>query len=236
MTSHRYLFYSEDATASSRVVTLTGTEHHHFARVLRFKAGQELFVTNGRGLILLCLAETVGRANTDAVVTALVQDGPPARELVLALAAIRKDKFERAFEQCVELGITRCLPFFSANSQRQRFAGRYLDRLRKIAITAIKQSFRPYLPRVGEPASFDELVELTRKVPRTVVGRQGSEPLEPLGGGADVMIVVGPEAGLTNEEYDTIILAGAVPASVSKHRLRSETAAVAMVAALAGED
>jgi 16S rRNA (uracil1498-N3)-methyltransferase len=114
--SHRFLFYCPDASASSESVALTGEEHHHFARALRCKTGDTLFVTNGLGLILACRAATVGRSLTTAVVVSVVEERRADRELALALGTIKKDKFEQAFEQCVELGITRCIPFVSATS------------------------------------------------------------------------------------------------------------------------
>jgi 16S rRNA (uracil1498-N3)-methyltransferase len=217
-------------------VTLTGGEHHHFARALRFKVGQSLFVTNGRGLILEGRAATVGRSSTEVDVTSVVEDTPPRREMVLALATIRKDKFEQALEQCVELGITRCVPFVSQNSPSQRYTNRYLDRLHKIAVAAIKQSFRSYLPRISEPVAFGDLVRIVRSMPHTIVGDQGAVGISPPPAGEDCAIVVGPEAGLTSGEIDALGEAGAVSASVSSHRLRTETAAVALVGALVGGD
>jgi 16S rRNA (uracil1498-N3)-methyltransferase len=236
MSSHRYLFYCEDATASSPSVTLTGGEHHHFARALRFKAGQTLFVTNGCGLILEGRAATVGRSSTEVDVTSVVEDTPPRREIVLALATIRKDKFEQAFEHCVELGITRCVPFLSQNSHSKRYTSRDLDRLHKIAVAAIKQSFRSHLPHICEPVAFRDLVRITRSFPHAIVGQQGAAQARRPPAGEDVVVVVGPEAGLSGQEIESLTAAGAVPAAVSSHRLRSETAAVALVGAVCGGD
>ncbi len=236
MLSHQYLFFCEDASSSSPSVTLTGGEHHHFARALRFKAGQALFVTNGRGLILEGRAATVGRSSTEVDVTSVVEDAPPRREIVLALATIRKDKFEQAFEQCVELGITRCVPFLSQNSHWQRYTSRYLDRLHKVAVAAIKQSFRSHLPHVCEPVAFGNLVRITRSAPNAIVGRQGAAQAPRPPAGEDVLVVVGPEAGLSDQEFELLTAAGASPAAVSSHRLRSETAAVALVGAVGGDD
>jgi 16S rRNA (uracil1498-N3)-methyltransferase len=231
MPSHRFLFYFADATPSSSEITLTGEEHHHLARALRCKPGDTIFVTNGRGLILECGVVSIDRSITIAEVASVVEERHSDRELVLALGAIRNDKFEQSFEQCVELGITRCVPFVSENAHLKGYTRRYLGRLRKIAIAAIKQSFRPILPHVGDPMTFDELVRAARKMPQVVVGRQGS-PSVRLEAEADTLVVVGPEAGLTEAELAALERAGAVFAGVSSHRLRSETAAVALIASL----
>jgi 16S rRNA (uracil1498-N3)-methyltransferase len=231
MSSHRFLFYCPEATPSSSQVVLTREEHHHLSRALRCRPDDITFVTNGRGLILECRIASVGRASTTAVVESVVEERHSDRELVLALGAIRKDKFEQAFEQCVELGVTRCLPFVSEKAHAKGYTQSFLGRLRKIAVAAIKQSFRPFLPDVGEAVPFDELVQAARQMPRVVVGRQGAPPAFS-DAKTSTLAVVGPEAGLTDTELAALESAGAEFAGVSSNRLRSETAAVALIAAL----
>jgi 16S rRNA (uracil1498-N3)-methyltransferase len=229
------LFYCPDASASSESVSLSGEEHHHFARALRCKTGDTLFVTNGLGLILECRAATVARSVTTALVVSVVEDRRAGRELALALGTIKKDKFEQAFEQCVELGITRCIPFVSENSHLKAYSQGFLTRLHKIAVSSIKQSFRSVLPHIGESVDFEALVDLARRVPRVVVGRQGAPAAKRLGD-EETLVVVGPEAGFTGDEYNALAGVGAGFAGVTGHRLRSETAAVALIAALAPGD
>jgi 16S rRNA (uracil1498-N3)-methyltransferase len=235
MTSHRFLFYDADIDAQSTTVTLSGDEHHHLAHALRHSPGDVVDVTNGRGLIVECQVEAVGRATTVADVLKVIEDNPPEHELVLALGTIKKDRFERAFEQCVELGITRCVPFLSEKAQMKAYSSRFLSRLRKIAVAAIKQSYRSYLPHVGEPVPFEQLLSSARKMTRVVVGDRGAPPARPRAG-EDALIVVGPEAGLTEDEIRALGEAGAEFAGVSRHRLRSETAAVALVGAIWSDD
>jgi len=235
MSSHHFLFYDADTAAESTTVTLCGDEHHHLAHALRYSPGDVVYVTNGRGLIVECRVEAVGRSTTVAEVVKVVEDNPPEHELVLALGTIKKERFERAFEQCVELGITRCVPFLSEKAHMKSYSSRFLSRLHKIAVAAIKQSYRSYLPHVGEPVPFEQLLSSARKMTRVVVGDRGAPPARPCGG-EDTLIVVGPEAGLTEEEIRALGEVGAEFAGVSRHRLRSETAAVALVGAMWGDD
>jgi 16S rRNA (uracil1498-N3)-methyltransferase len=235
MPSHRFLFYDADTAAESATVTLSGDEHHHLAHALRSSPGDIVHVTNGRGLIVECQVEAVGRTKTVAEVVAVVEDDPPEHELVLALATIKKDRFEQAYEQCVELGITRCVPYVSTNAQMRSYSSRFLSRLHKIAVAAIKQSYRSYLPHIGELVTFEQLLSAARKMPRVVVGDPAAPPARPRGN-EDTLIVVGPEAGLTEDEVGALKVAGAEFAAVSSHRLRSETAAVALVGAMWGGD
>jgi 16S rRNA (uracil1498-N3)-methyltransferase len=231
MSSHRFVFYDADAVDGSKAVTLSGDEHHHLSRALRCSAGDTVFVTNGRGLMLECRVGDVSRHSTRAEVVSVVENDPPERELVLALGMIKRDRFERAFEQCVELGITRCVPFQSGKATVETYSPKFLVRLHKIGIAAIKQSFRSYLPQVVEPVTFDGVVSAVGKMDRTVVGQwKGPTPRDP--GKGSTLVVVGPEGGLTEGELQSLTEAGAETAGVSPHRLRSETAAVALVGAM----
>ena len=232
MSSHQFLFYCAGATAESPSVEFRGDEHHHVARVLRSDPGDILLVTNGSGLVLECRVTRVGDGSTSADVVAVRSREREPRGLLLALAIMRRDRFEQAFEQCVELGITACVPFSARGSKAGEFGSRSTARLRRIAVSAIKQSFRAWLPVVLPAATFETLVDRARATPHVIVGAVDGPPLRPCAGGGDVLAIVGPEAGLTAEECAALEGAGAVFASVSTHRLRSETAAVALVSAL----
>ena len=214
MSSHRFLFYDAGTRADSATVTLKGDEHNHLAYSLRCAAGDVVYVTNGCGLILECRVEAVARSATVAQAVSVVEDRPPAPGMILALGTIRKDRFERAFEQCAELGITRFVPFVSDNASLRAYPGRFIARLRKIGIAAIKQSFRSVLPAIDDPVSFAELVETVRATPLVVVGVQDAPPPPPFGA-AGSLVVVGPEAGFSPAELESLEEAGARPAGVS---------------------
>jgi 16S rRNA (uracil1498-N3)-methyltransferase len=139
-------------------------------------------------------------------------------------------------EQCVELGITRCIPFVAQRAHHKTYPPGFLTRLRKIALAAMKQSFRSFLPEIDDPVSLDELLLAGEAVHRFVVGGQGDPPVQPRSAGESVLAVVGPEPGFTDQERTALVDAGATFASVSSARLRSETAAVALVAALGRPD
>jgi 16S rRNA (uracil1498-N3)-methyltransferase len=237
MSAHRFLFYQPDATPETTELTLGGEEHDHFSRVLRRKSGDTLYVTNGRGLIAECVAFDVGKNRTRASVKRIIRDHGPPADLVLALAVIRKDKFEQAFEQAVELGVTGCIPFLSANVRYpDGYSKRFLERLGKIAVSAMKQSFRAWRPGVVEPVPFDALVSIARRTRRVVVGEAGAAGPAARNPFENTTVVVGPEAGLSHDEITALRRAGAETAAVSPGRLRSETAATALLAALVRDD
>lgn len=232
MSAHRHLFYNPDVTANSEDVSLGGEEHRHLSRVLRLRPGETAFVTNGTGDIFECRVQSVGRDATVLLVIAPVPAPTPARRVTLALACLQKDRFEQALEQATELGIERCVPFVAEGSHLKTYSANFLERLERIVLSACKQSFRAHLPPVQSPVLLEHVAEMCADYDVALVGEQDAPPLPSLSSQSSVLVVVGPEAGLTLAESSTLSDAGAAPASVSTLRLRAGTAATALVAAV----
>jgi 16S rRNA (uracil1498-N3)-methyltransferase len=234
--AHRFLFFSGEAEASSESIDIAGADHHHMTRVLRMRAGAVVYLTNGRGLMLRCRIEEPGRRATRLGVLGVEEHIETVRQVTLALAMLRKDAFERAIEQCTELGVTTCVPFLSERCHIKRYSDAFVDRLRRVAVSAAKQSFRSLFPGVESPIEFDVLVGRVRGARAAIVGDAEASPLQAPSPGESLMVIVGPEGGLTEGERASLTGVGGRLVSVSRHRLRSETAAVALLSvALAGE-
>jgi 16S rRNA (uracil1498-N3)-methyltransferase len=233
--SHRFLFYCPEADAGAPSVTLSGDEHHHLARVLRVRPGETVYVTDGRGLLGECRVEDVGGDDASLSVLSWRRE-EPVPDLALALALIGKERLVRAFEQCVELGATRLIPFAASQSHLGRVGKGTVSRLERVAVSAMKQSFRAHLPVVDPPVDFAALIDVVSRADVAFVGDQHGERLPEARPRGDTVVVVGPEAGLSPDELERLREAGARSVSVSRHRLRAETAAVALVSALAQGD
>jgi 16S rRNA (uracil1498-N3)-methyltransferase len=228
--SHRFLFYADGLTTSASSIALAGEERHHLSRVLRMNAGDFVFVTNGRGAIARCRVEAIGREAATLAVLGFEEEDTASRPVILALAVLKKDAFARAVEQCTELGITTCVPFVSERSHVSGYPAEYLDRVRRIALAAMKQSFRSVLPVIEETIDFADLPARVREASFTIVGDAEGEALGARLPTGSMMIVVGPEAGFSEGEREVLAAAGARAVRVSPHRLRSETAAASLVA------
>lgn len=240
MSSHRFLFYVPALGPENDRVTIDGDEHHHLTRVLRMKVGETVFVTNGDGLMVAGEIEDIGVDGSVCSVTRTVSREQPRRRVTLAIALITKPKFEQALEQCVELGITECVPFVSSNSRVGTYGAGFLERLDRIALAAMKQSFRDTRPMVSTPIAFTEMIDRCRAAVNVIVGDADATSLSsslpgPLAEG-EIIVVVGPEAGLSDRELKALADLGATSVSTSAYRLRSETAAVTLVAAVSGTD
>jgi len=179
-------------------------------------------------MIVRCTIDAVERGKTRLSVAETIEDRSSHAPLVLALAVLKKEAFELAVKQCSELGITHFIPFVAEKSHLKRYSATYVDRLRRIALSAMKQSFRSVLPTIDQALSFDDVVARVAEGESAVVGDADAPPVTGLLVPRPSMLVIGPEGGLTDDEYQRLDTAGCRRVSVSAKRLRSETAAAAL--------
>jgi len=232
MGEHRFLFYLPDFAPTDTTVRLEGDEHHHLARVLRLTPGDEIHVTNGTGTMTRARLDEVSSSSATAQV--IETTSPPRGLCAVGIPLIKKDRFELALEQCVELGITECIPFVSERCHLRAFSASYMERLERIAVSAMKQSFRAWRPTLEAPVPFEDLLGRLGSYDQVVFGDPGGSPANPLPG--EIIVLVGPEAGFTEAEVASLGAARARPVSSGRHRLRSGTAAAVLVAAVCGSD
>lgn len=186
-------------------------------------------MTNGLGTIARCRIEAMTREAASLSVLELEENNPAVRPVILALALLKKDAFARAVEQCTELGITSCVPFVSEKSYVRNYPAGFIDRIRRIALSAMKQSFRAVLPEIENAIGLGELALRMKETPLAIVGDADGGDLPARVAGGPLMIVVGPESGFSGAELEAFASAGATAVRASAHRLRSETAAACLV-------
>jgi len=232
MGSHHFLFYQPKFTPKDTTVCLEGDEHHHITRVLRLTPGDEIYVTNGSGIMSRARLDDPSESTVSATIIESTQQ--PRGHCAVCIPLIKKDRFELALEQCVELGITSCIPFVSERCHLRTFSPAYMERLERIAVSAMKQSFRAWLPVVEAPVGFETLVGRAEGYEHVVFGDPDGPPATPLEG--EALVLVGPEAGFTDGELESLRENGALPVSTGRHRLRTGTAAAVLVAAVSGSD
>lgn len=230
----RPVFLTDDVS-SGRLV-LAGPEGHHAARVRRLRAGEPVDVVDGRGTRALCTVETVGRDTVELTVVERTAEPPPAPRLVLVQALAKADRGELAVELATEVGVDEVIPW-AADRCVQTWQGergaRALERWRSTAREAAKQSRRSWLPHVGELHTTAQLVERMTSAAATLVLHEAAD--RPLAGCAlpadgDVLLVVGPEGGITDDELVALSTAGGLPVRLGSSVLRTSTAGAAAVA------
>ncbi|MER7857509.1 16S rRNA (uracil(1498)-N(3))-methyltransferase [Amycolatopsis japonica] len=230
------------ALPGSGRTTLDGEEARHAATVRRLRVGERLVLSDGEGGMARCVVEAV-QAGRDAALTLAIEEHwieePPALRVIVAQALAKGDRGELAVELATEAGADAIVPWRAARSVARWEEGtrgdKALTRWRTTARAAAKQARRAHVPEVAEPATTRELAELAQTVSRALVLESGittrlTEIELPAQG--DILLVVGPEGGITDEELNTLTDAGATAIRLGPTVLRTSTAAAVALGAL----
>ena len=238
MTLPTFLLPDVTGAAVGDGLTLDGPEGHHAAVVRRIAAGEHVSLTDGAGTVAHCRVTDVGRGTLSVEVLAVSQTPAETPRVVVVQAIPKGDRGELAVEMLTEVGADVIVPWAAARSVA-RWKGdratKSLEKWRSSAREAAKQARRSWFPTVAELATTDEVVALLGAASvRVVLHEAASGPLAdvPVPGRGEIVVVVGPEGGITDEELEAFAAVGAEPLRMGSSVLRSSTAGVAAVAAL----
>ena len=218
-------------------VVLAQDRLHHLRRVLRLDDGAAIVVSDGRGR-----RADARLAGDGATIAGAVVVEPRVRpELVLAQAIPKRRGFDEAVRFAVEAGVDRVVPLLTARGQVRPDAagGRSLvERALAVAEAAAGQAVRAWVPTVEGPVDLGGLLGSTDADDLVLVGVPGGPgPLAAVPGpGAAlgrVIVVVGPEGGLTDDELDLLEVSGARRLGLGSTVLRSEHAGGTLAAVVA---
>ncbi len=228
-----------DALPPGDTGVLDGPEGRHAATVRRLRAGEGLLLSDGRGGLARAVVVEVRR---DAVALRVVDRStlPPASpRVVLAQALVKGDRGELAVELATEAGVDVVLPWRAARCVARWEAGsrgdKALARWRATVREAAKQARRPWVPVVEEPVTTAALARRVAAAAGALVLHEaaaaalGSVPLPDDG---DLLLVVGPEGGIADDEVDALVEAGARAVRLGPEVLRASTAAAVALGAL----
>ncbi len=224
-------------------VRLDGPEGHHAATVRRLRVGESLQLADGSGLVAQGTATEVEPGVVTIRVTCLTEARPHGPRFVLVQALAKNDRDERAVEAATELGVDEVLAW-QATRSIVVWRGERAERARRkwvtVAQAAAKQSRRATVPVVDGPlTSSDVARRIETAVAAYVLHEAADVPLAtddlPADDG-DILLVVGPEGGITPEEIALFVSAGARPVRLGPTVLRSSTAGPAALAVLAAKD
>ena len=236
MNVHR--FYCEKITEP--VVELAGPEARHLASVLRLQKGQQVELFDGRGAAGIAAIKTI----TDKMIILDVKSLRviPQRttgRIILAVSIAKGERFDWLVEKCTELGIDRLCPVLFERTVKSAAGSQILQRWKRLAISAAKQSGRYFLPVIDSPAPLDKVSNMLNMDYPSADILFGQPQLDALPiirhpfSGKDLIVFVGPEGGLTDSEKSLLIKTGASPVHLTDTVLRVETAALAFASILA---
>ena len=211
--------------AAGREVRLAETEAHHL-RVRRVRDGARVRLMDGEGRVAQGLV--IGNPEDGRLVVEACEVRVPPAVLLLAVGSGDRERFGWLVEKAAELGVTDIIPL-----ETERTAGvatkvrdEHLAKLQRRAREAIKQSGAPWAPRVHPVHTIGALVARPGSETRWLADADGGTPslADPA---SALLVVVGPEGGLSGGERATLLGAGFSPIRLGPHVLRFETAAMA---------
>ncbi len=225
------------ATPGSLYV-LDGPEGRHGATVKRIGVGERVLLADGVGHLAESMVESVGPGELHLRVHAITLQPAPDSRFVLIQALAKGDRDEQAIEAATELGVDEVVPWQAARSVvvwRGERSARSLRKWESIVLAAARQSRRARVPLVSEPANHQAVIRRIKEASLALVLHEEAEvslagrELPPSG---DVVLIVGPEGGISSDELSDYVAAGAVAVRLGSTVLRSSSAGPAALAVM----
>jgi 16S rRNA (uracil1498-N3)-methyltransferase len=226
------VFVCDAGDLGSDLITLAGPEGRHATTVRRLQPGERVDLTDGAGLLAECevVAARPGSGELDLAVIARRFEPEPACRVTVVQAILKGDRGELAVETMTEVGIDEIVPWAA-----QRCVARWrsdredkaLGRWRSTAREAAKQARRPRFPQVRPQARTAEVAALAASATLAVILEpQAEQRLTAINlpHNAAIVLIVGPEGGVSAEELAELTAAGGVPARLGPTVLRGSTA------------
>ena len=244
---HRFFVPPESIIQDT--VGISGPQARQIALVLRQRPGDTIIVLDDTGAEFHVLLHEVRRDFVEGrVVERRTGTGEPRVKITLYQALLKSDRFEFVLQKGTELGVSSFVPLLTdrvvARDSKEHGSGARADRWRRIVTEAAEQSGRSRRPTISAPATLRIACEGAPQVAlmpwekessssgvRAALARSRVEGW----GGLEVAIFIGPEGGFTAQEAELARSLGVQTLSLGRRILRSETAAIAMIAAVCYE-
>ena len=229
-----FLFYAKEG--GGEFFNLIDGEAQHCSKVLRKKAGDQLFFTDGKGAAFKgeIIATTKKKVTLKALENIVLEKFRPYR-IHIAIAPTKNiNRFEWFLEKATEIGIDEISPIICQRSERKVIKH---DRSNRVLVSAMKQSLKTRLPILNELSSFTELIEHREwdgpgQKFIAHLEEDSKNILECYERGNDAHILIGPEGDFTPEEIRVAHDHGFKSVSLGDYRLRTETAGITAVQAV----
>lgn len=223
MSKDLHVFYMPELN-EDKVQTMTGIEAGHAIRVLRLRSSDEILITDGRGREVRALIGDTSKKSFDFEIVEENSNETQRSGFHLAIAPTKNmDRLEWCIEKCTEIGLSRVSLILCQNSERRKVR---IDRLEKVAISAMKQSMSTFLPEIKEVVSFQDFFNDLKDEQVLIAHCRESEKGDLKNFELPACLLIGPEGDFTEDEIELALSSGAKPVHLGPKRLRTETAAV----------
>lgn len=229
--------FVDEPLAAGRSCNVGGSAANHITRVLRLREGDALTLFDGHGGEF---GARIAGFRKDSVQVEVTEHRDVEREstlnLTLAQGISRGERMDWVMQKATELGVTRIIPVITERTMvklDERQADRKLEHWRAIVVSACEQCGRNRVPEVILPQVYIEAVRsIDPAVTRVLLSPTGTLRARDLGQPSSIAMLIGPEGGLSDKEQEAAIDAGFQPLRLGPRILRTETAAIAALAAL----
>lgn len=223
-----HLFYTPDIVEEDEFYQLTEEESKHAIRVLRLNIDDEVWLTDGKGTMILAkLIDNHPKRCNLQVVKRIDEYAKRNYRLHMAVAPTKNiSRFEWFLEKATEIGVDEITPILCEHSERNSVK---IERLNKVITAAVKQSLKAYHPKLNSLKKFSDVLKEKREAKMLLAWCNATEEdrIEKFAEAKeDILIFIGPEGGFSEREIEEARNVDVELVSISSSRLRTETAAI----------
>jgi len=245
-------FYVNPENVGKDSLKIVGEEAKHIITVLRYQKGETIDVVDGCGVKYKVLIQDWGKDYVEGkILLKTRRENEPIAHLTLAQAICKGVRMDFLIEKATEIGVSSIIPILTEkslvkinkiseeNGWDSLTAKGKTERWKRLAIASMKQSLRSILPDIQHPTKFEDILPKIKTFDLSFIAslekgvkslRECNELKNRLRNVKDslrhVLIMVGPEAGFTEEEFFKAKAFGAIPVTLGSRRLRTETAGI----------
>ncbi len=234
-----YHFFVSEEQINGENAYIEGSDVNHIANVLRMKPGEELLISVKGDWDYLCKIVDI---ETDRV-NLKVLESMEQRELPVNITLLqgipKSDKLEMIIQKAVELGVSEIIPVKTkrvvVKIEEKKQASK-VNRWNAIAESAAKQSKRSIIPKVSEPMSIDNALEIVKDFGVKLIPYENADGidktrkiLDNMDKTKNIAVFIGPEGGFEESEVERIKNSGFEVITLGKRILRTETAGLALL-------
>ena len=224
-------FHSKQELTEGKV-RITGEEARHM-HVFRLKQGDKVDLFDDLGTIGLGTIEQIEKESIEIKIDEIQKVRKTGIIKTIATAVPKGKRFDLLIQKATELGADKIIPLITKRTVVKPRETK-IERLKKVAIEAAKQSKQNKIPEITEPVTVDKLIEMTADYELKIIASPNADrtikEVKQDRKTQKIICLIGPEGGFTNEEIALAETNNFIPVSLGKEILRTETAGIAVLA------
>ena len=233
-------FFTPKGRIQESFLFIENDEAHHLAKVLRKEVGEKIFVTDGEDNSYEVVIRSIHQNLVECeIISHYMRKNESWLNLTLAFSVLKNPaRNDFIIEKCVEIGARNFIPIFT---QRTIASNAKIERWNQISLSAMKQSCRSFLPKINNSLKFTDLILLSNSFDLKIIPHEQTDTQLFIGevlrfqkNSKNILVVIGPEGGFTDEEILQAEKNNFIQTSLGKRRLRSETAAITSTTLILG--